>query len=110
MSPLEVMRIYEDISRLMGEMVAATRAHDWDTLRMLEGECRPLTHRLMAEEPGVELPEALKRAKFLLLRKVLDDDAAIRAVTQPWMDELQQLIGSTSARQRLNKAYGPGLH
>jgi flagellar protein FliT len=110
MPPQQVMQLYEGISRLMGEMVKAAHAHDWELLRDLENRCRPLTHALMAEEPGTELPDEYKRDKFQLLRKILDDDAAIRAVTQSWMSELQALIGNTSARQKLNRTYGSGLH
>jgi flagellar protein FliT len=110
MSPQQILQLYEGVSRLMSEMVAAAHAHDWERLRDLENQCRPLTHTLMAQESGVELPEELKRSKFFLLRKILEDDAAIRAVTQSWMTELQVLIGRTSAQHKLNKAYGPGLH
>lgn len=110
LNPQHVMQLYADIARLMGAMVVAARARDWEQLRDLENACRPLTHRLMAEEPGIELPADLKGTKLALLRKILEDDAAIRLVTQSWMEDLQTLIGSTQARQKLNKAYGPGLH
>ena len=110
LSPTEIMQMYTGIAHLMGAMVEAARARDWEQLRDLENQCRPLTHALMAQEPGVELPDDLKHSKFQLLKQILADDAAIRAVTQPWMDELQQLIGRASQQQKLNKAYGPGLH
>ena len=109
-SPAQIMQLYEAIARLMKDMVVAARSHDWERLRDLENQCRPLTHTLMAGEPGTELPDQDKRAKFLLLRQILDDDAAIRAVTQSWMSELQALIGNTSTRRKLTQAYGSGLH
>lgn len=112
LTPAEIMRHYQAIARLMKDMVVAAQGHDWERLRLLEGQCRPLTHTLMAQEPGIELSAADQRAKFLLLRQILDDDAAIRAVTQSWMGELQALIGATTTRRKLSQTYGagPGLH
>ena len=110
MTPQQIMQLYEGIAGLMKAMVEAARSQDWDLLRELEGQCRPITHTLMAVEPGTELPDDLKRAKFLLLRGILEDDAAIRAETESWMQELQNLIGSTSTRRRLAHAYGSGVH
>ncbi|MDE3012406.1 MAG: flagellar protein FliT [Pseudomonadota bacterium] len=110
LSPTQIIELYQGIARLMKDMVVAAQGHEWERLRELEGQCRPITHTLMAQEPGCELPDAQKRAKFLLLREILDDDAAIRAVTQSWMSELQALIGNTSTRRKLGLAYGSGLH
>jgi flagellar protein FliT len=110
LSPNQVMQIYQGIARLMKDMVDAAQRHDWESLRELENQCRPLTHALMAQEPDTDLPDEMKRAKFQLLREILDDDAAIRAVTQSWMSELQQLIGNTSTRRKLSQAYSAGLH
>ncbi len=109
-TPAQIMQHYEGIARLMKQMVAAAQQHDWESLRELENQCRPLTYTLMAQEPGTELPDELKRAKFVLLRQILDDDAAIRVVTQSWMSELQALMGNTSTRRKLTQAYGSGLH
>lgn len=110
LSPAQIMHLYHGIARLMKDMVAAAQRHDWEGLRDLENQCRPLTHALMAQESGSELPEPLKREKFLLLREILEDDAAIRGVTQSWMCELQQLINTTGTRRKLSQAYGAGLH
>jgi len=109
-SPARIIELYQGVARLMKAMVTAAQAHDWDRLRDLENQCRPLTHTLMAVEPGHDLPDELKRTKFLLLKQILEDDAAIRAVTQSWMSELQALIGNTSTRRKLSQAYGSGLH
>jgi flagellar protein FliT len=110
MTPVEVISIYNGISQIMGAMVNAAKRRDWQHLQALENECRPLTRTLMESESQVELDPELKREKLDLLRKILADDTAIRHETQPWMDELQQLIRSTGAQQKINKAYGPGMH
>ncbi len=110
MAPDEVLQLYHAISVLMAQMARAAEARDWDRLRTIENQCRDITHRLMSEEAGTALSDQQKQRKFELLKQILADDAAIRAVTQPWMDELQQLIGRTGTQQKLNKAYRPGLH
>jgi flagellar protein FliT len=109
-SPARIIELYQGVARLMKDMVSAAQAHDWDRLRDLENQCRPLTHILMAGESETELSDQHKRAKFLLLKQILEDDAAIRAVTQSWMSELQVLMGTTSTRRKLSQAYGSGLH
>ena len=110
MSPQQIMQLYESIARLMQEMARAAGNQDWERLRELEGQCRPITHTLMALEPGTDLPDDLKRAKFMLLRDILEYDATIRTFTESWMTELQGLIGNTSTRRKLVRAYGSGLH
>jgi flagellar protein FliT len=110
MTPVEVINIYNGISQIMGAMVHAAKRRDWESLQALENQCRPLTRTLMESEAEVELDDHLKREKLDLLRKILADDTAIRHETQPWMDELQQLIRSTGSQQKLNKAYGSGMH
>jgi flagellar protein FliT len=110
MTPVEVISIYNGISQIMGAMVNAAKRRDWQHLQDLENQCRPLTHALMESEAEVELDPALKLEKLDLLRKILADDTAIRRETQPWMDELQELIHSTGSQQKLNKAYGSGMH
>ena len=110
MSPQQVIEIYQAVSRLMSDMAQAAQAHSWERLRELESQCRTLTHTLMVEEANVELPAELRREKFDLLRRILDDDAAIRSVTQSWMSELEVLIGRTGMQRKLNVAYGAGPH
>lgn len=110
MTPIEVISLYNGISHFMSAMVTAAKTRNWEQLRDLENQCRPLTHSLMESEYEVELTDEMKREKFNLLRKILADDAAIRHETQPWMEELQQLIRATGSQQKINKAYGSGMH
>lgn len=110
MTPVEVIHLYNGISQIMGAMVHAAKLRDWKRLQELENQCRPLTKSLMDSEAEVELDAALKREKLDLLRKILADDSAIRHETQPWMEELQQLIHSTGTQKKINTAYGSGMH
>ena len=43
-----------------------------------------------------------------MIRKILADDRAIRAITSPWMEKLGALMHSTGTERRLVNAYGNG--
>jgi hypothetical protein len=43
-----------------------------------------------------------------LIRGVLDDDAEIRLLVEPWLAQLADLIGHTGHQRRLSQAYRAG--
>jgi hypothetical protein len=42
-----------------------------------------------------------------MIRKVLADDAAIRNITEPWLQQLGSMLGANRHSQRLLRTYGP---
>lgn len=114
MTSSEIIKTYEDILSVTGQMLEAARNNDWDALVERETECRKLVEQLMTAkaeaetETNAELePEARKR-KVEIIRKVLADDAEIRNLTEPWLARLQHLMTSAGHERRLHAAYGSG--
>lgn len=103
----EILGIYERISALTGEMLAVARAGDWERLVALERDCSALIAHLPASESEATAdPEFLSR-KAAIIRKVLGDDAEIRLLVEPWLGQLESLLGATRSERRLRETYRP---
>jgi len=102
-----LLETYDCLSATTGHMLNAARRGDWERLVGLERDCSELVARLSALESDDPLPEALRERKSALIRKVLADDAAIRDITEPWMQRLESMLGANRHEQELLNAYGP---
>lgn len=101
---------YEFIAQLTAEMLAAARAGCWEQLIGIETSCREIFERLIAEEeaePGNHPPEVLSR-KAVLIRQILADDAAIRCLVEPQLNELDRWLGGGSRSKLLKNVYSVG--
>ena len=82
---------------------------EWDRLVALEKTCRAEVDQLIAlSDAAPELPSNLSERKAQIIRSVLADDAEIRRLTEPWMTQLEQLIGDARNQRRLAQSYGAG--
>lgn len=102
------LQTYESISLLSTQMLEAARRSDWGRLTSLERDCSHLVDQLRRTEGGLAADDARRARKVEIIKKVLAEDAAIRDLVEPWMAELQALIGSTGRRRQLQQAYFPG--
>lgn len=96
---------YEALSTLMGRMRIAASQAQWDELVALEKQCSQRIQSMQEHEAAPPLSETARLQKIALIRKILADDAEIRSHTQPWMGELQRIIGSASQERRLLQTY-----
>jgi len=49
--------------------------------------------RCAARQQEHELPRPLRREKARIMQRILRNDAHIRLFTEPWLEEVQQLLG-----------------
>lgn len=103
-----IIAAYEAILAITGQMLEAARNDDWDRLVALEKDCKKLVDELIAGSGSQPLSSQFQRRKAEIIRKVLADDAEIRNITEPWMAQLQHILGSAGQEKRLRQAYGPG--
>ena len=92
--PTQIDR-YEEISALSARMVDAARRGDWDGLVDLERHVAALRDGLISEaSPMVGSSEALPEMARVrgLIQQILDDDAEVRRHTEPWMEQVRQLL------------------
>jgi flagellar protein FliT len=95
---------YESISRLSEEMLAAARSGDWDNLAEAQRNCASAVDALRAL-PQPELDAAQVQRKTQIIRKVLAEDAEVRALTQPRLAELDVLLRGIQVQRNLGQAY-----
>jgi flagellar protein FliT len=103
-----ILSLYESVATISGAMLLAARDHDWNLLAELESRYSATIERIKAALPDGPLPDEERLRKVQLIQKILDDDRAIRDITQPWLRELQQLIFNTGTQRKLAQAYGTG--
>jgi flagellar protein FliT len=106
MDEQQVLATYEHIARLTGQMLAAAQASQWDRLTALEQECSALFAPLMAqpERPAPASADYVSR-KSELIRHILADDAQIRLLVEPRLEDLAALLSTGRQQRQLNRAY-----
>lgn len=101
------IELFEEISALSAQMVAAAQANDWEHLVTLERSVAALREELMADpDPNGSLSPAEIELKKALIQRILDDDAEIRRHTEPWMEHVRKFLGGTTKRKQVERAYG----
>lgn len=104
MTSNEMLTTYESLSELSGTMLIAAAQGEWDQLAELEQRCRGYVGSLMQSAP-VPLNENEQRSRTAIIRAILQNDAKIRALTEPRLNELQQRLHMTRTGQRSIQAY-----
>lgn len=81
MTANEVLSMYEHLAGLSAQMAVAAKAGDINTLTRLENQCA-----LQGSAAGDVTPMAgaARLRKIALLKQIMANDRAIRAVTEPW--------------------------
>jgi flagellar protein FliT len=83
---------YEALERASNDMLAAARAADWDQVIKLEGACVLLIAQL--KHAATEQPLASDEAKHKsrIMQRILVNDAEIRHLAEPWLEDLDQMM------------------
>jgi len=102
-----VLECYERALECTRAMHAAAQKGDWDALVQHEKERAVLIDRLQREDADPAGDPASRNRKRELIAAMLQLDQQIQLLTQDWMHELREVLGSISAEQRLNRTYGP---
>ena len=109
----QLLSYYEAIERASADMLAAARAGNWDEVVKLEGACvlliSQLRHQAQAAEDAAEDRPArdtvslaaapareAARAKSRIMQRILVNDAEIRTLAEPWLEELDQMMTGKS--------------
>ena len=105
MTSNEMLSTYETLSELTGTMLNAARQNEWDHLAELEQRCQSYVGNLIQAAP-VQMNANEQRTKIAIIRTILQNDAEIRALTEPRLHELQQRLQLSRTGQRSVQAYG----
>jgi flagellar protein FliT len=87
-----LLNYYEAIEQASQDMLVAARVGDWDQVVKLEGACALLIAQLKrnAAERPLETEEA--QLKSRIMQRILVNDAEIRQLAEPWLEDLDQLL------------------
>lgn len=96
-----VLALYEQTLARTREMLDAARASDWDGLVQRERSRALLVERLKAQDPDPARDAATQERKREILLEIFRADEQIQTLTQDWMHELRDVLGSLGTLQRL---------
>ena len=88
-----LLSYYEAIERASADMLDAARTGNWDHVIKLEGACVLLISQLKNAARGSALSGEESQLKSRIMKRVLVNDAEIRHLAEPWIDDLDQMIG-----------------
>jgi flagellar protein FliT len=92
MTSNEVLSMYENLAGLTAKMSLAAQAGDWNTLGRLETQCAIQAAATVTGVPA--LSGAPRLRKIDLLKQIMANDRAIRDVTEPWMNPVDQAMAA----------------
>lgn len=105
MNSTRTLMTYNAILATTGKMLIAAQNSEWDQLTKLEKECRQLTKLLIENDPEPILDEELLQTKVKIINQILADDAQIKAITEPWLKKLEDMLNTTDRTYSLQQAY-----
>ena len=82
---------YRSIEASSAKMLEAAQAANWNQVAQFEVVCSVLIGQLHERARCEMLQPEEKREKGLIMRSILMNDAKIRALAEPWMDQLDCL-------------------
>ncbi len=87
-----LMNYYQAIEKASQDMVEAARSGNWDQVLKLEGACALLIAQLKHTAAGRTLGTDETQFKSRIMQRILMNDAQIRRLAEPWLDELDELL------------------
>ncbi len=87
-----LMNYYQAIEKASQDMLEAARAGNWDHVLKLEGACALLISQLKTSAARQPLGEDEMQFKSRIMQRILINDAEIRQLAEPWLDNLDELL------------------
>jgi len=87
-----LMNYYQAIEKASQDMLDAARAGNWDHVLKLEGACALLISQLKSSAARQPLGEDEMQFKSRIMQRILINDAEIRQLAEPWLDNLDELL------------------
>ncbi len=97
-----LLSYYAAIEHASQNMLNAARAGDWDTVVKLEGACAVLIAQLRHASEEQPLGSMELAQKTRIMQRILVNDAEIRNLAEPWINDLGMMIGSSEDPQKMH--------
>ncbi len=93
----QLIDYYKSIEESSGKMLAAAKAEDWEQVVRFEGVCAVLIEQLRALGRVATLAPEERREKTRIMQRILHNDAQIRYLAEPWLDQMCPSEGEGAA-------------
>lgn len=90
---------YKAIERASRQMLEAAQLENWDEVVKLEGACAVLIEQLRAEARTQHLDPKERAEKQRIMLSILRHDAEIRTLAEPWLADIDFMLGGNAQRQ-----------
>ena len=91
-TPMTLLDYYKAIERASTDMLEAARSGDWNRVVVIEGACVALINRLRAAARDARLEPEERAHKHRIMQRILVNDAQIRQLAEPWLDDLDRAL------------------
>lgn len=81
---------YKAIEDSSAKMLDAARKEDWDGVVRFEGTCAVLIEQLRHRAQSEQLDAVQRTEKTKIMQRILQNDAQIRYLAEPWLHHLEQ--------------------
>jgi flagellar protein FliT len=88
-----LLNYYEAIEQASHDMLEAARTGNWDHVVKLEGACALLISQLKHAAAKNALGAEEAQLKSRIMQRILVNDAEIRQLAEPWLEELDSRLG-----------------
>jgi flagellar protein FliT len=96
----QLIDYYKAIETSSQQMLAAAKTADWEQVARHEGVCAVLIEQLRGLASTQQLEPAAKVEKTRIMQRILQNDAEIRYLTEPMVDDM--LISQDGQRAYLH--------
>jgi flagellar protein FliT len=93
----DLLNYYEAIEQASHDMLEAARSGNWDHVVKLESACALLISQLKHAASQKTLGEDEAQLKSRIMQRILVNDAEIRSLAEPWLEELDKTLNGLSA-------------
>lgn len=84
---------YKSIEESSRQMLDAAKSQDWEQVVRCEGVCAVLIEQLRLRGHSEELQPDQRREKTQIMQRILFNDAQIRYLAEPWLEQLDSQGG-----------------
>ena len=91
-----LLHYYQAIEKASQDMLEAAREGNWDNVLKLEGACALLISQLKHHAAANPLGKDEAQFKSRIMQRILVNDAEIRQLAEPWLDNLDDLLAGRS--------------
>jgi flagellar protein FliT len=93
----DLLNYYEAIEQASHDMLEAARTGNWDHVVKLESACALLISQLKHAASQKTLGADEAQLKSRIMQRILVNDAEIRSLAEPWLEELDKTLNGMSA-------------